>query len=378
MVKTPKADRPGMHRNKHHSEYAEVVQALKREGELQAAERLLAQLIDAVEAEDAVEKFGVAPWCYQQMAIIKRKLRDRAGEIDVLERFAAQRHAPGKAVEALLERLRKLRADEAPLPPNRTHLADIPAAMQPADLGPKRQRRCDAPPRYAVVLDVETTGFSAEKDKIVSWAAAKVDLQDVARKAAKGGIRLDALHEIVNPGRPIPKDAAAVHGIKTSDVKSAPSFAESAQELRSYIGDSPIIGHNVDFDLGFLNAEFAAAGVEILDSSHVFCTMRHFQKTCNNGRRQGSSLEVAANRLFGEGRRGKRHEALEDVRLTTLLAAAFYARCTKMRGGIAAIADFDAPPTAAQDDDNAGGLGSIASVLFWLLAAGALLVWLVF
>ena len=51
---------------------------------------------------------GVAPWYYEQAAVIHRKRRDRDAELAVLRRFGAQQHAPGATPPKLLERLFKL------------------------------------------------------------------------------------------------------------------------------------------------------------------------------------------------------------------------------------------------------------------------------
>lgn len=67
------------------------------------------ELIKAVEAESRAEKWGVAPWYYEQLAIIYRKRKDYLKEIEVLERFAKQKHAPGASTPKLLERLEKAR-----------------------------------------------------------------------------------------------------------------------------------------------------------------------------------------------------------------------------------------------------------------------------
>ena len=85
------------------------MKALKRHGALDAAARLLRELIDAVEAESRSEGIGVAPWYYEQLAIVLRRLGDRAGEVAVLERFESQPHAPGASVARFRRRLESAR-----------------------------------------------------------------------------------------------------------------------------------------------------------------------------------------------------------------------------------------------------------------------------
>jgi hypothetical protein len=85
----------------------EKVLSLKREGNLESAEHLLLQEVASTEYEDNINQWGVAPWCYEQLAIIYRKQKDYKSEVRILERFACQRHAPGALPPKLLARLKK-------------------------------------------------------------------------------------------------------------------------------------------------------------------------------------------------------------------------------------------------------------------------------
>jgi len=102
-------EKQGYYLGRHYTEYVETIKELKRVGDLEKAEQLLQELIKAVEAESRAEKWGVAPWYYEQLAIIYRKRKDYLKEIEVLERFAKQKHAPGASPPKLLERLEKAR-----------------------------------------------------------------------------------------------------------------------------------------------------------------------------------------------------------------------------------------------------------------------------
>lgn len=82
-------------RGVHYTGYVEEVKHLRRSGQEAEAECLLLELVAATEAEAAVERWGVAPWYYQQLAIIYRKRGDPQREVEILERFARQEHAGG-------------------------------------------------------------------------------------------------------------------------------------------------------------------------------------------------------------------------------------------------------------------------------------------
>jgi hypothetical protein len=71
-------DKPttGRVRGQHYTDYVEDVRELHRSDKNEAAERLLLELVDATEEESRVLGTGVAPWYYEQLAIIYRKHKD--------------------------------------------------------------------------------------------------------------------------------------------------------------------------------------------------------------------------------------------------------------------------------------------------------------
>lgn len=85
------------------------VKELKRAGKLDKAEELLLNLIDAVEAEARVERCGVAPWYYEQLATIYKRRSEPSMELAILQRFARNAHGPGVMPSKLLAHLQKIR-----------------------------------------------------------------------------------------------------------------------------------------------------------------------------------------------------------------------------------------------------------------------------
>lgn len=100
----------GMLRGKHYTSYVDEVRTLRRHGQNESAEKLLLQLVEVVEAEASQDGCGVAPWYYEQLAIIYRKRQDADAEVAILERYASAPHAPGVGPEQLRKRLEKARA----------------------------------------------------------------------------------------------------------------------------------------------------------------------------------------------------------------------------------------------------------------------------
>ena len=95
-----------------------------------------------------------------------------------------------------------------------------------------------------VALDLETTGLDSRKDKVIEIGAVKFVGDQV----------LDTLQTFVDPRRRLSAFIRDYTGITQADVTGAPGFDEAAARLTEFVGGSPVIGHNVGFDLGFLEA----------------------------------------------------------------------------------------------------------------------------
>jgi predicted DnaQ family exonuclease/DinG family helicase len=96
--------------------------------------------------------------------------------------------------------------------------------------------------RVYVALDIETTGLDAGRDSVTEIAAVRF----------RDGQVLDTWSTLVNPQRPIPYKIQKLTGITPQDVQDAPSMAAVIPRLAGFIGDAPVIGHNVSFEASFL------------------------------------------------------------------------------------------------------------------------------
>ncbi len=99
----------GIVNGRHYTEWVDTVKTLKRNGELDQAIHLLRQCADAAEDEGRREKWGVAPWYFEQLAICFRKQKNYATEVAILERFDSLPHGPGSRPPKMRERLEKAR-----------------------------------------------------------------------------------------------------------------------------------------------------------------------------------------------------------------------------------------------------------------------------
>ena len=178
--------------------------------------------------------------------------------------------------------------------------------------------------REAAVVDVETTGLSPDRDRIVAVSVLTLDFDEAARSERIEGQTFDAL---VNPGVPIPKEASRVHGISDADVAGEETFDDIAGRLRDFIGTRPLVGHNVQFDKRFLNTELKRAGQRMLTKNRPYCTQKRFREHMEaryGNRRRFWKLDDLLDELGIEGRASNTHNAAEDVLLTTKAGVLFY------------------------------------------------------
>ncbi|NVK44989.1 MAG: DNA polymerase III subunit epsilon [Rhodobacteraceae bacterium] len=106
-----------------------------------------------------------------------------------------------------------------------------------------------------VVFDTETTGLlPSQGDEICQIAALRVVNGKV--------IETEALDQLVNPGRTIPKSATEVHHITNAMVKDAPKIDVAGRQLHSFARGAVLVAHNAPFDLEFLRRHEAEIGAK--------------------------------------------------------------------------------------------------------------------
>ena len=93
-----------------------------------------------------------------------------------------------------------------------------------------------------VSLDLETTGLDQRSDMIIEIGAVKF----------RGNEEIEQFSALINPGRDIPPFISDLTGISNQDVADAPSIEAILPDLIEFLGDHPMVGHNVAFDAGFL------------------------------------------------------------------------------------------------------------------------------
>jgi DNA polymerase III subunit epsilon len=153
-----------------------------------------------------------------------------------------------------------------------------------------------------VVLDLETTGLSPQRDRITEVGAVKV----------RGGEVLGELASLVHPGRPIPAGISAVTGITDAMVRGAPGIGVLLPSLLEFLGNGVLVAHNARFDVSFLRAALAAHGHGPFDPV-VVDTARLARRLL---REEVRDVRLATLAAHLRSRVRPEHRALADARAT--------------------------------------------------------------
>ncbi|WP_431837081.1 exonuclease domain-containing protein [Cellulomonas sp. Y8] len=173
-----------------------------------------------------------------------------------------------------------------------------------------------APRAVFAVLDVETTGLAAARDRVLELSVVRCDA---------AGRPIDEWSSRFNPQGPV--GATHIHGITAADVADAPLFAAEVATLAGRLSGLVLVAHNARFDLGFLRAEFARAGWA-MPWAPSLCTLEESRRHLPSLARRRLPDCCAAAGVRHEGA----HSALGDARAAAGLLAAYLGT---RRGGAA-------------------------------------------
>jgi DNA polymerase-3 subunit epsilon len=149
-----------------------------------------------------------------------------------------------------------------------------------------------------VYVDIETSGGSYDRSKIIEIAAIRVEDGQVVRE----------FKTLLNPGTSIPYWITKLTGIQDNDVVDAPYFEDVAYELNDILDNAIFIAHNVRFDYSFIKRQLEGSGFKY--NPKLLCTVRLSRALYPEHR--GHSLEkiIARHNLRVAGR----HRAYDDAK----------------------------------------------------------------
>ena len=155
-----------------------------------------------------------------------------------------------------------------------------------------------------IILDTETTGLDPSSgDRIVEIGCIE------AHNHMPTG---EVFHTYVNPERDMPEGAFAVHGLSSEFLADKPKFAEVADRFLEFIADAPLVIHNAEFDLRFLDAEMALLGRAGIRRSRAVDTVALARRRYPGAQ---VSLDALCRRFEIDLTRREKHGALLDAEL---------------------------------------------------------------
>ncbi|MGE5220954.1 MAG: helicase C-terminal domain-containing protein [Omnitrophica WOR_2 bacterium] len=161
-----------------------------------------------------------------------------------------------------------------------------------------------------IALDIETTGLDPEKDVIIEIGAVRFTSRRVESEWST----------LINPGRPIPPFITQLTGITDQMVREAPPIRAVLAEFRDFVGDLPVLGHSVRFDLSFLR-RFGILGLnDVMDTYELAAVLMPTAGRYNLGAlAQALSVPLPAT-----------HRALDDARVTRIVYQRLYEQALEL------------------------------------------------
>lgn len=172
--------------------------------------------------------------------------------------------------------------------------ASVATSASFTSLTPSAFRRAAA--KGFVVFDLETTGLSPVKDRILEIGAIKYDASRT---------EVNRFNTLIDPEKHIPASATAINNITDDMVDGAPKLSEVLPRFVEFVGSLPIIAHNAEFDVSFLRQAMTSCSTDCTISYGDSLVMARKAYALPNYR-----LETIADHL--NVRRGQAHRSLGD------------------------------------------------------------------
>lgn len=180
-------------------------------------------------------------------------------------------------------------------------------------------------PPVRVALDLETTGLHVEQDTILEIAAVKF----------QGNTVLDTLETLVDPGRSVPYRVQRLTSITPAQLVGAPTFSSIAEKVQQFIGDFPIVGHSIPFDVSFLRRRGLVRSNPLIDTFELATVLLPSLPSYNLGQ-----VAEALGILVAPGR----HRAMVDTILAMKVFLALHERLQTVDMSLLKdLASLDAP-----------------------------------
>jgi DNA polymerase-3 subunit epsilon len=161
-----------------------------------------------------------------------------------------------------------------------------------------------------IVLDTETTGLDAKNgDRLI-----EIGCVEIVNRIPTGV----EFHAFICPeDREVHPEAFQIHGISTEFLKDKPVFSAVVEEILAFLGDSPLVIHNAQFDAGFINMELGRVGRPLIARERLVDTLEIARRKHPAG---PNTLDALCKRYGVDNSKRTKHGALMD----SLLLAGVY------------------------------------------------------
>ncbi len=114
-------------------------------------------------------------------------------------------------------------------------------------------------PKNYVVLDIETTGLSPQTNEIIELSAIKVIDGEIKEQFSK----------LIKPKSYVNSHVSSLTGITNEMLQDAPQIEKVLVEFKHFCSDSIVLGHNINFDISFINAKLKECYNESFNNDYV-------------------------------------------------------------------------------------------------------------
>jgi DNA polymerase-3 subunit epsilon len=183
-----------------------------------------------------------------------------------------------------------------------------------------------------IILDTETTGL----DPAAGHRIVEIACLELINHLPSGR----SFQKYLNPERDMPEDSFRVHGLSAEFLSDKPLFSDIVESFLEFIADAPLVIHNAEFDLKFLNAELIKAGQQPLPPGRALDTVMLARQKF-----PGSpvSLDALCRRFAIDNSAREKHGALLD---SELLAEVYLELIGGRQAGLELVSDRITQPRA--------------------------------
>ena len=157
-----------------------------------------------------------------------------------------------------------------------------------------------------IILDIETSGLEhKEGHRVIEIGCIELNKKEVGSH----------FHQYINPLKTLTPENIKIHGITNQYLEDKPLFEDIADSFLDFIKDSPVIAHNANFDIGFLNSELEKISKPIISQDRVVDTVSIARKRFPG---QQVNLDALVKKLKINSLINRDHHgALKDAKILT-------------------------------------------------------------